>query len=231
MGTRPRRWAWLAALLFSLATPAGAEPKPALPFGQTIDMAVVRSVVQALPERLVATIEAHGMRVRRAPGNDAQRTPNPHLVQHEFVQSRLRPIETCERDDVVEARFAAAFRRLTLHQRRLFDDPHRLLDPLWRRDIAAAQRDVAADLYARIRLGQSQDAIDFFNLVDASNAFVRETVVNLRDAVRRGDLTPEPGKTIGDDDVAEAERQAEAVESLLKPVRAEIERLERYFAP
>ena len=86
-------------------------------------------------------------------------TASSYTLIHEFVQSLLRPICAGEPDDILETRFGAAFRRLVIYQRRLNDDPYRLLDPLWRRDILAAQADVAQDLYHRIRLGQSQEAI------------------------------------------------------------------------
>ena len=82
-----------------------------------------------------------------------------YTLLHEFVQSLLRPLRAVDADDEIEARFAAAFWRLRVYQRRLYDDPYRLLDPLWRRDILAAQADVAADLFEHIRLGQSQEAI------------------------------------------------------------------------
>ena len=86
-------------------------------------------------------------------------TAPSYTLIHEFVHSLLRPLRTGEPDDLLEARFRAAFRRLVIYQRRLYDDPYKLLDPLWRRDILAAQADVAKDLFGRIRLGQSQDAI------------------------------------------------------------------------
>jgi hypothetical protein len=82
-----------------------------------------------------------------------------YTLIHEFVQSLLRPLCTGEPDDSLEARFRVAFRRLVFYQRRLYDDPYKLLNPLWRRDILAAQADVAKDLFGRIRLGQSQEAI------------------------------------------------------------------------
>lgn len=86
-------------------------------------------------------------------------TAPAYTLIHEFVQSLLRPTCTGEADDVVEERFGAAFRRLVVYQRRLFDDPYKLLNPQWRRDILAAQADVANDLHGRLRLGQSQEAI------------------------------------------------------------------------
>lgn len=82
-----------------------------------------------------------------------------YTLIHEFLQSLMRPLCTGEPDAVLEARFRAAFWRLVIYQRRLYDDPYKLLDPLWRRDILAAQVDVAKDLFGRIRLGQSQEAI------------------------------------------------------------------------
>lgn len=82
-----------------------------------------------------------------------------YTLIHEFVHSLLRPLSTAEPDHLLEDRFRAAFRRLVIYQSRLYDDPYKLLDPLWRRDILAAQVDVAKDLFGRIRLGQSQEAI------------------------------------------------------------------------
>ena len=82
-----------------------------------------------------------------------------YTLIHEFVQSLLRPVCTGESDESVEASFRVAFKRLVFYQRRLYDDPYKLLNPLWRRDILAAQVDVAKDLFSRIRLGQSQEAI------------------------------------------------------------------------
>lgn len=86
-------------------------------------------------------------------------TAQSYTLIHEFVQSLLRPVCATEPDDLLETRFDAAFRRLMIYQRRLYDDPYRLLNPLWRRDIRAAQADVAKDLFDRIRIGQSQEAI------------------------------------------------------------------------
>lgn len=317
MRFRPSRAGRLAGLaLATAALGARADAGVVVPFGQQLDMALVRRVVQAPPDRLVPTLLELGLQLRRVARNDPARVPNPHLqglpmadgellraaefqdsyegrlvcsrpdgcplgrdtiliretasdytLLHEFVQSLLSPVSRSEPDDAVEARFAAAFRRLTVYQRRLFDDPYRLLDPRWRRDIAAAQLDAARDLYARIRLGQSQEAIverllalliregspyhdaarreqgrlygermvnnaiDLFNLVQASNAFVREAVANLLAAARGGELEPGPGEAIDEGDVAAAARHAETVEALLQPVRAELEVLKRFYAP
>lgn len=86
-------------------------------------------------------------------------TAQSYTLIHESVQSLLRPVCATEPADLLETRFGAAFRRLVIYQRRLYDDPSRLLNPLWRRDILAAQADVAKDLFDRIRIGQSQEAI------------------------------------------------------------------------
>lgn len=86
-------------------------------------------------------------------------TAQSYTLIHEFVQSLLRPVCAAEPDDLLETRFGTAFRRLVIYQRRLYDDPYRLLNPLWRRDILTAQADVAKDLFDRIRIGQSQEAI------------------------------------------------------------------------
>lgn len=85
-------------------------------------------------------------------------TPCYTLI-HEFVQSLLRPLHAGVVDHLLEARFGAAHKRLVFYQRRLYDDPLKLLNPLWRRDILVAQNEVARDLFGRIRLGQSQEAI------------------------------------------------------------------------
>lgn len=86
-------------------------------------------------------------------------TAQSYTLIHEFVQSLLRPVCATEPDDLLETRFGTAFRRLVIYQRHLYDDPYRLLNPLWRRDILAAQTDVAKDLFDRLRIGQSQEAI------------------------------------------------------------------------
>ncbi|MBL8324231.1 MAG: hypothetical protein JNJ89_04655 [Rubrivivax sp.] len=90
-------------------------------------------------------------------------TATSYTLLHEFVQSRLRPTGDCggaEEDEAdMELRFATEFRRLQLYQRRLTDDAFRLLDPRWRGDILAALDAVAARLFRRIQIGQSQEAI------------------------------------------------------------------------
>lgn len=83
-----------------------------------------------------------------------------YTLLHEFVHAVVKPVcPSPATDPVIEARFRAAFHRLTIYQRRIYGDPWRLLDARWRRDLLAAQADVAADLYDRIRFGQSQEAI------------------------------------------------------------------------
>lgn len=86
-------------------------------------------------------------------------TASSYTLIHEFVQSMLQPVCAGLDDEALESRFSAAFWRLRVYQRRLYDNPFRLLHPPWRRDILAAQSDVAHDLYDRIRIGQSQEAI------------------------------------------------------------------------
>lgn len=86
-------------------------------------------------------------------------TASSYSLIHEFVQSMLRSSRMDEHDDLLEVRFRAAFWRFVIYQRRLYEDPFKLLNPLWRRDILAAHADVAKDLFDRIRLGQSQEAI------------------------------------------------------------------------
>ena len=189
-----------------------------------------------------------------------------YTLIHEFVQSLLRPMCALEPDDSVEVRFGAAFRRLVLYQRRLFDDPYKLLDPLWRRDILAAQADVARDLYGRIRLGQSQEAIvekllslhidersphfdaarreqglrygermidnaiDVFNELQASVAFVAETVQHLRQALRDGSIEPgEQTVALDDADLAAMRAAVRDIEARMDPVRLELQALKQFF--
>ncbi|MBK9135914.1 MAG: hypothetical protein IPM15_16650 [Betaproteobacteria bacterium] len=78
---------------------------------------------------------------------------------HEFLHTRLRPVDECRDDDDPERGFALDHRRFVLYQRRLYDDPFRLLEPLWRRDILDAQAAVAGRLFRRIQIGQAQEAI------------------------------------------------------------------------
>jgi len=86
-------------------------------------------------------------------------TASIYTLLHEFVQSRLVPSTECIDDAEIELRFAVDYRRLQLYQRRLYDDPFKLLDPQWRADILAAQAAVAEKLFRRIQIGQSQEAI------------------------------------------------------------------------
>lgn len=83
---------------------------------------------------------------------------SPYTLLHEVAHLLVQPLGLPPRVDV-EQRFTLAFHRLSLYQRRLYDDPARLLDPRWRRDILAAQQEAADLLYDRIRIGQSQEAI------------------------------------------------------------------------
>jgi hypothetical protein len=52
-----------------------------------------------------------------------------------------------------------AARRLDIYKKALFFEPSNLLNPLWRRDILAAEKDRIDMLFVRIQMGQSQEAI------------------------------------------------------------------------
>jgi hypothetical protein len=82
-----------------------------------------------------------------------------YTLLHEFVHTRLTPVEICPPDPGFEMRFTLALHRLDLFMRRLYDDAFRLLDPRWRRDALDALSDVAPMLFRRIQIGQSQEAI------------------------------------------------------------------------
>lgn len=86
-------------------------------------------------------------------------TARTYTLLHELVHLLIVPADRSRVRNDVELRFALAFRRLQVYQRRLYGDPWRLLDPAWRRDIVEAQREVASLLFERIRIGQSQEAI------------------------------------------------------------------------
>jgi hypothetical protein len=82
-----------------------------------------------------------------------------YTLIHEFMHAQLRSATNDQSHDEPEKKFAADFRKLNFYQRRLFDDPYSLLNPLWRRDILAVQQDVASGLFALMQTGQSQEAI------------------------------------------------------------------------
>jgi hypothetical protein len=86
-------------------------------------------------------------------------TASTYTLLHEFVQSRLVPLDRPRPDDDIELRFALDFNRLKVYMRRLYADQRKLLDPLWRHDILAAQSAVADRLFQRIQFGQSQEVI------------------------------------------------------------------------
>lgn len=86
-------------------------------------------------------------------------TATAYTLLHEVVHLLLSYADGAAPRPDVELRFKLAFHRLTLYQRRLYDDPWRLLDARWRRDILAAQQEVAQLLYDRIRIGQGQEAV------------------------------------------------------------------------
>jgi hypothetical protein len=96
------------------------------------------------------------------PGRDTvliRETASTWTLLHEVVHLLIVPNDGFVPSADLELRFSLAWRRLQVYQRRLYDDPWRLLDPRWRRDIVDAQREVAALLHDRLRIGQSQEAI------------------------------------------------------------------------
>lgn len=86
-------------------------------------------------------------------------TASTYTLLHEVVHLLIVPADGVVQRADLETRFAIAFHRLNVYQRRLYDDPSRLLNALWRRDIVHALREVAALLFDRLRIGQSQEAI------------------------------------------------------------------------
>jgi hypothetical protein len=86
-------------------------------------------------------------------------TASTYTLLHEVVHLLIVPSDGFVLRADLEMRFSLGLHRLQVYQRRLYDDPWRLLEPLWRRDVVDAQRDVAALLYDRLRIGQSQEAI------------------------------------------------------------------------
>jgi hypothetical protein len=82
-----------------------------------------------------------------------------YTLIHEFMHAQLQSATGDYNHDEPEKKFAADFRKLNFYQRRLYDDPYSLLNPLWRRDILAAQQDVASGLFSLMQAGQSQEAI------------------------------------------------------------------------
>ena len=96
------------------------------------------------------------------PGRDTvliRETASTWTLLHEVVHLLIVPTDGFVARADLEQRFSLAWRRLQVYQRRLYDDPWRLLDPRWRRDIVDAQREIAMLLFDRLRIGQSQEAI------------------------------------------------------------------------
>jgi hypothetical protein len=86
-------------------------------------------------------------------------TASTYTLLHEVAHLLIVPSDGIRPYPDLELRFSLAYRRLQVYQRRLYDDPWRLLDPTWRRDIHDAQRELAGMLFDRLRIGQSQEAI------------------------------------------------------------------------
>ena len=97
-----------------------------------------------------------------SPGRDTiliRETAPTWTLLHEVVHLLIVPSDGFVPRAELEQRFALAHRRLVVYQRRLDDDPSRLLDPRWRHDIVDAQGEVATLLFDRLRIGQSQEAV------------------------------------------------------------------------
>lgn len=86
-------------------------------------------------------------------------TATTYTLLHEVVHLLIVPADGVALRADLDTQFALAYRRLNTYQRRLYDDPWRLLEPLWRRDIAQALRETTTLLFDRLRIGQSQEAI------------------------------------------------------------------------
>ena len=192
-------------------------------------------------------------------------TARNYTLLHEFVQSQLVNVDGRRATDDLELRFATDFRRLVTYQRRLDYDATRLLDPLWRRDILVAQAAVAQRLFARIQMGQSQEAIvekllcceiderspyfdaarraeglrygermidnaiDLYNTLLASVAFVEGNVPALRDEIRAGRLSLRSRQNLPDDDVDAMLSATKAIRDQIEPVRVELLALKRFY--
>lgn len=81
-----------------------------------------------------------------------------YTLIHEYLHALLffegqKPISQ------LDEKFAAVERKQIFYQRKLFENPAALLNPLWRKDILEAQEQVIELIYQRIQIGQSQEAI------------------------------------------------------------------------
>ncbi len=85
-------------------------------------------------------------------------TASTYTLIHEFMHANLIAASNAGGQDL-ETQFSLNYRRMTFYQKRIFDNSYELLNPLWRRDILSAQADVVGQLFARIQMGQSQEAI------------------------------------------------------------------------
>ena len=81
-----------------------------------------------------------------------------YTLIHEFMHANLTADSSSGELDL-ETEFSVNFRRLTFYQQRVFNNAFELLNPLWRRDMLSAQAGVVDLLFARIQMGQSQEAI------------------------------------------------------------------------
>ena len=182
-----------------------------------------------------------------------------YTLIHEFMHTQLasadgKPIGGHELEHEFDTR---ALRKFNFYQRKLYDDPFELGNPLWRRDIQSAQKDFISNLYQRIRMGQVQEAIiektlsryidksspyydedrakkgykygeaminnaiDLFNSAHASIVYTRETVQNLLQEIKNGNM--KAGKySLTEADVAAFVKTADQLEAAIQPVKEEI---------
>lgn len=81
-----------------------------------------------------------------------------YTLIHEYLHSLLFFIGD-EPQAQLDETFASIERKQLFYQRKLFENPVALLNPLWRRDILDAQNGIVELVHQRIRIGQAQEAI------------------------------------------------------------------------
>lgn len=81
-----------------------------------------------------------------------------HILLHEYMHYLLFFKGTQPQGNLDET-FARAEKKQLFYQRKLFENPIFLLNPLWRKDILEAQHELIKLIYQRIQIGQAQEAI------------------------------------------------------------------------
>ncbi|MBL7671272.1 MAG: hypothetical protein JNM39_12375 [Bdellovibrionaceae bacterium] len=85
-------------------------------------------------------------------------TASNYTLIHEFLHFALHTeIDPKWKD--TEMNFILAMRRLNIYKKSLFFEPNNLLNPIWRRDVLNAEKDLLEMLFVRFQMGQSQEAI------------------------------------------------------------------------